>query len=238
SRASTDLTPQLSQAPEFRVPTHDSPQNILTPRATPVPHSIEAQWERDESVMICGRCTKRFSFWIRKHCRRCGKIFCKECSDKSVLLDPNDIVHDPRAMHPISSTTPQRVCLDCFDDVAGNVPGKFQGIRNATMERIVVSQNHLAVPNAAREETNSQISDLADCPVCGQNLAELGTVGRQEAHVRGCLEGPRDPAIQQPVKYLVYKLQDDSSLIGVECTICLEEFMKGMPQLSIPAQHD
>lgn len=66
SRASTDLTPQLSQAPEFRVPTHESPQNILTPRPNPVPHSIDAQWERDEAVMTCRGCSRRFTLFIRK----------------------------------------------------------------------------------------------------------------------------------------------------------------------------
>nr|VWP00534.1 Pre-mRNA-splicing ATP-dependent RNA helicase PRP28 (EC [Ganoderma boninense] len=51
SRGPTDLTPHLSQAPEFRVPTHEAPQKVLTPRwSASSPHSLHATWERDEHV--------------------------------------------------------------------------------------------------------------------------------------------------------------------------------------------
>lgn len=67
SRTSTDLTPHLSQAPEFRVPTHEAPQKIMVPRRnTPTPHSIHAQWQRDEAVSECHECRRRFSFLFRK----------------------------------------------------------------------------------------------------------------------------------------------------------------------------
>lgn len=67
SRAPTDLTPQLSQAPDFRVPTHEAPQKILTPRYTsPTPHQVHAQWERDEAVYHCRDCQRRFNFLTRR----------------------------------------------------------------------------------------------------------------------------------------------------------------------------
>lgn len=67
SRTSTDLTPHLSQAPEFRVPTHEAPQKIMVSRRnTPTPHSIHAQWERDETVSECHECKRRFTFLFRK----------------------------------------------------------------------------------------------------------------------------------------------------------------------------
>lgn len=66
SRNVTDLTPQLSQAPEFRVPTHESPQKVLTPRMVPTPHSMHVQWERDDSVTECRSCNRRFTFLFRK----------------------------------------------------------------------------------------------------------------------------------------------------------------------------
>lgn len=70
TRTSTDLTPHLSQAPEFRVPTHEAPQKIMLPRrSTPVPHSIHAQWERDDSVTECHECKRRFTFLFRKVCK-------------------------------------------------------------------------------------------------------------------------------------------------------------------------
>lgn len=67
SRIPSDLTPQLSQAPDFRVPTHEAPQKVLTPRWTsPTPHQLNAQWERDEVVHQCHDCQRRFNFITRR----------------------------------------------------------------------------------------------------------------------------------------------------------------------------
>ncbi|KAF8592670.1 hypothetical protein K439DRAFT_1504397 [Ramaria rubella] len=227
SRNMTDLT-QLSQAPEFRVPTHESPQNIVTPRATPIPHSMGVLWEKDESVSACRSCSRRFTFLFRKHCRRCGRIFCDKCSSHRTILDPEDMVHDPTVHEATPSNTQHRVCGSCYDVTNANVPTRLQGLHTSSMERIFVDQGHLAVPSTPRGEVGSQISDLSDCPVCGQNLAELATVEMQEAHVKACLEGPSGSSTaQQPIKYLVYRLPGESTLIGVECVICLEEFVRG-----------
>ncbi|KAJ7086767.1 hypothetical protein C8R44DRAFT_893563 [Mycena epipterygia] len=76
------------------------------------------------------------------------------------------------------------------------------------------------------EQSSSQLSDLADCPVCNRNLEEVGDATAQEVHVRTCLEGGSGPTSQAP-KYLVYRLPAESTLIGLECVICLEEFAKG-----------
>ena len=84
----------------------------------------------------------------------------------------------------------------------------------------------------------SVLSVHVSCPVCGQNLAELGTAEMQEAHVKACLEGPRGgSAAEQPVKYLVYRLPAESALIGVECVICLEEFVQGALEVIAHAKH-
>jgi hypothetical protein len=59
----------LSQAPEFRVPTHDAPQEATTPRwRPPGPHELgsEAKWEKDEDVVECRGCRRRFTFLFRK----------------------------------------------------------------------------------------------------------------------------------------------------------------------------
>ncbi|KAI5119908.1 hypothetical protein M0805_003712 [Coniferiporia weirii] len=231
TRTSTDLTPHLSQAPEFRVPTHEVPQKIMLSRGnTPTPHSIHIQWERDETVSECHACKRRFTFLFRKHCRRCGKIFCDRCSSYRVVLDPADVVRDPAFSEGGHSyTTPQRVCETCFDETnaSSSVPARFQGSSSSSMQRIVVDDDRLAIPsNLRRSESSSQLSDLADCPVCGKNLAELETAAEQEAHVKNCLDGG-DGSIQQPAKYLVYRLPGESLLVGTECVICLEEFLKG-----------
>lgn len=67
TRVATDLTPHLSQASEFRVPTHEAPQKMLSPRYTPpTPHQVHAQWERDEVVSQCRDCRRRFNFLTRR----------------------------------------------------------------------------------------------------------------------------------------------------------------------------
>lgn len=60
------------------------------------------------------------------------------------------------------------------------------------------------------------------CPVCNQNLDEVGDAQAQEAHVRACLEGGSGTAQSgppQPAKYLVYRLPAESALLGVECAL-------------------
>ncbi len=50
-------------------------------------HVNDFQWEQDENVINCKLCVKDFSVARRKHhCRRCGGIFCNECSVSNFLL--------------------------------------------------------------------------------------------------------------------------------------------------------
>ena len=47
----------------------------------------EFQWEQDDKVYVCKLCTKDFNVARRKHhCRRCGGIFCGDCSDNKMPL--------------------------------------------------------------------------------------------------------------------------------------------------------
>lgn len=65
------------------------------------------QWESDEKVTMCKICTKEFNVARRKHhCRRCGGIFCNECSDNKMPLP--------------SWPKPVRVCNTCFDQILQN----------------------------------------------------------------------------------------------------------------------
>ena len=65
-RTPTDLTPHLSQASEFRVPTHEAPQKVVTSKYTPTPHDMRVRWERDHHVQNCRDCQRRFSFLLRR----------------------------------------------------------------------------------------------------------------------------------------------------------------------------
>jgi hypothetical protein len=70
ARTPTDLTPHLSQAPGFRVPTHEAPQKVVVPKdPLPTPHEMH-RWERDHHVQSCRDCQRRFSFLLRRVCLR------------------------------------------------------------------------------------------------------------------------------------------------------------------------
>ncbi|EIW82417.1 hypothetical protein CONPUDRAFT_72656 [Coniophora puteana RWD-64-598 SS2] len=216
SRAPTDLTLHLTLSPDFRVPTHEAPQKVMTPRWTqPTPHSLHAQWERDESVAECRDCHRRFTFLLRR-----------VRNDSMTLLDPSDVVHDPSIPESTASTSSHRVCQSCFDEVNANIPGRFTSSAISAMERIVIDEGRLMVPRSRSREISSQLSDLAECPVCNTGLAELGSAVEQEKHVKNCLDGSTG-ASPQTAKYLVYRLPAESAMIGTECVICLEEFAVG-----------
>eukprot|EP01098_Paradermamoeba_levis_P015659 TRINITY_DN8071_c0_g2_i1.p1 TRINITY_DN8071_c0_g2~~TRINITY_DN8071_c0_g2_i1.p1 ORF type:complete len:1022 (+),score=240.84 TRINITY_DN8071_c0_g2_i1:1250-4315(+) len=61
------------------------------------------QWQHDSEVEHCGKCEAGFSLFTRKHhCRKCGKIFCNDCTKKRVLLEGQ------------SELSPLRVCDFCY----------------------------------------------------------------------------------------------------------------------------
>ena len=62
-----DLTTHLTQAPDFRVPTHEAPQKVLSPRRTPSsPQQSQPRWEKDETVHKCRDCRRRFNLLNRR----------------------------------------------------------------------------------------------------------------------------------------------------------------------------
>lgn len=228
-RAPADLTPHLSQAAEFRVPTREAPPKMVTSRRPLTPHALYARWEKDDEVPACNDCRRRFTFILRRHhCRRCGRIFCDRCSSHRALLQPSDTVSDPAFPERIATASFQRVCRGCFDTHNVSVPAGLQPSASTAAGRITTEPGRLSIPgHVTRQNSSSQLSDLAECPVCGVSLTDLGLPPNQEAHVRGCLEGGMGSPIHQSDRYLVYRLPDGSALLGVECAICLEEFTRG-----------
>ncbi|XP_064332522.1 FYVE, RhoGEF and PH domain-containing protein 2 isoform X4 [Camelus dromedarius] len=68
------------------------------------------QWVRDKMVTMCMRCREPFNALKRRrhHCRACGYVVCARCSDY-------------RAELKYDSNRPNRVCLDCYTFLTGNV---------------------------------------------------------------------------------------------------------------------
>ncbi|KAF8351322.1 hypothetical protein F5887DRAFT_936941 [Amanita rubescens] len=139
----TDFTPQLSKAPDFRVPTHEAPQVGLSSKGPLLQQSV--LWERDEKVSNCRDCNCRFGLLTRRqHCRKCGRIFCDNCSAFRALLDPPQV---PGRLNSPKSSNLQRVCRACYADVTESL--SFQD-KKATMEPIIININQLNGSSASR----------------------------------------------------------------------------------------
>ncbi|KIL68106.1 hypothetical protein M378DRAFT_121217 [Amanita muscaria Koide BX008] len=216
SRTSTDLTSQLSQAPDFRVPTREAPQAGLISRRTSSSSLQSARWEKDEYVPSCRGCQNRFGIFTRRHCRKCGRIFCDSCSAFRVLLDPSEVVYEPeyRKASGSGSSGLQRVCKGCYEEVTA--PASIQD-KTIIIKPLVVDPKQLVTSRA--QGSNPQVGDLSTCPVCDFRLEKIGNTQEQEDHIRKCLKGAS--------KYLSYRLRAESTLIGIECVLCSEKFTKG-----------
>ncbi|SJL02266.1 uncharacterized protein ARMOST_05592 [Armillaria ostoyae] len=207
SRVPTDLTPQLSQAPDFRVPTHEAPQKVAR-WASPNPHQLH-RWEKDEDVYQCRDCQRRFTFLNRRH----------------VCIHNCALFLGSRSHTPVSIVVVADASSATDAHHIGRRDVQFsEGMRANSMERVFVDQGLLTIPShLSRGDSSSQLSDLAECPVCNRNLDTIGNASEQEIHVKNCLEGGSGTT-PQTAKYLVYSLPAESTLIGVECELILLAF--------------
>jgi SH3 domain-containing YSC84-like protein 1 len=68
---------------------------------------VGPRWIPDKETLGCLSCRTEFDWWTRRHhCRKCGKIFCGQCSSFQSLL-PYDF----------GLRNPQRVCGSCFEEL-------------------------------------------------------------------------------------------------------------------------
>lgn len=170
-------------------------------------------WEEDSEASDCHSCQKNFSLWVRRHhCRRCGLIYCDQCSSSRADLYEFSFHYDimGASIREDNPPTPQRVCDSC-DLIIRSGPR--------------IPPVEVPVP---LKRTDSQSSVLTECPVCSIRLITIGsTRNEQENHINSCLEGNSFDGSKNSSRYLVFTLAQDSPLIGQECTICMEEYLAG-----------
>ncbi|XP_074030233.1 phosphatidylinositol-3,5-bisphosphate 3-phosphatase MTMR4 isoform X2 [Leptinotarsa decemlineata] len=81
-------------------------------------------WVPDHAVNKCTGCSTEF--WLgrrRHHCRKCGKIFCADCSENSTPLPSEHLFN------------PVRVCTNCFSELqrdCGGIPNQCKHTNNQT----------------------------------------------------------------------------------------------------------
>ncbi|KAJ2842636.1 hypothetical protein J3B02_005521, partial [Coemansia erecta] len=76
ARSSSAETPFESESGSYPLPALFQRQSLP-----------ESAWEPDDSTVECRQCTRRFTLFLRRHhCRRCGLLFCVNCSSKRAQL--------------------------------------------------------------------------------------------------------------------------------------------------------
>ncbi|KAL9936202.1 hypothetical protein V8E36_005044 [Tilletia maclaganii] len=250
----------LAAARDFRVPTHEAPnRHVREANRAPVlrEQNLTPVWESDSAATECRGCSRRFTFFLRKHhCRRCGRIFCDSCSSHRAHLSPQELIVDPAVpeMFLHEAVSAARICNSCNAErqLPANLRSRFGSAGTAGAEALLrngighgqvnghgfvnVNGHDGGFDGGAMgppSDVSSRASELNECPVCDTALAALGDSGAQEAHVRSCLENGGGGSLQGG-RYLVYKLPEGSPIISKECVICLEEFEVGTAIARLP----
>ncbi|KAJ7048980.1 FYVE zinc finger-domain-containing protein [Mycena amicta] len=117
-----------------------STSSLVTDLSSPRPNEHLAvllpriRWKPDSDAAHCDNFDCRMEFTIlerRHHCRKCGGVFCRYCSEQTTpLLDTSKLgfFHPPRDIPlqkfagPDSPLRPARVCDDCYAQILGLQP--------------------------------------------------------------------------------------------------------------------
>lgn len=230
----------LARATEFRVPTHDAPNPASVAHSGSILQqtSLIPTWEDDNDARECRGCSRKFTFFNRKHhCRRCGRIFCADCSSQRAHLSADELVIDPAMPEMLLSESmgASRICASCHAE--RQLPPALRTLNNVLDMAREDAGGPYSVGDQSQQgplsQVSSRASELNECPVCGATLAQLGSQSDQEAHVKTCLENGGGGSIQSG-RYIVYRLPSDSPIIGRECVICLEELLGAQPIARLP----
>mmetsp|Transcript_28898 Transcript_28898/g.40683 ORF Transcript_28898/g.40683 Transcript_28898/m.40683 type:complete len:524 (+) Transcript_28898:27-1598(+) len=82
----------------------------------------EPKWVKDEAFLTCQVCEAEFSFLNRRHhCRYCGKLVCKDCSNKMALIKFKSSARTKQFPGPV------RVCEVCIAILEGQENIKVVG---------------------------------------------------------------------------------------------------------------
>lgn len=77
------------------------------------------EWQDDLEVTSCFLCGSNYSiFYRRHHCRKCGRVVCGSCSERTVRYFPNTLIANPQGEREL--LTPYetyRSCDECVEEI-------------------------------------------------------------------------------------------------------------------------
>eukprot|EP00833_Pecoramyces_ruminatium_P000451 jgi/Orpsp1_1/1174483/evm.model.c7180000050302.1 len=104
-------------------------------------------WKPDSEVSSCADCNRQFTLINRRHhCRKCGDIFCGQCTNYTARLD-QDCRFNPKGIE-------SRICRKCNDERQNNSkmivnnsdPSRYRSKRNDNTPGIHREQNNYYNP--------------------------------------------------------------------------------------------
>ncbi|KAI0353149.1 hypothetical protein OH77DRAFT_1407401 [Trametes cingulata] len=145
-------------------------------------------WKPDSQAAHCDTflCRKAFSIFERRHhCRKCGGVFCGECSSRATpLLDTSKLafLHPPRGVPiqlydaPHSPVVAARVCDDCWDQIHGcKSPRSPVLAKLSSAHPIALVRDTEAAASASAGSSPSSVSSSIHTPPDGSPLSALAS---------------------------------------------------------------
>ena len=181
------------------------------------------RWMRDSEAPQCLGCSRSFSFLIRKHhCRKCGKIYCDQCSSRV-------FPHRGKNM---------RVCDTCYlalrtsSPASPSPPPPLAAQSSSPPSAMADFPDQIpANPFYDEDEPALEGSDsfMEDCPKCGMTFKYMrGNPLQMESHLNECFsqQSLSQSAFLQRRRYLIQRLSKAAVGEGGsrECPICFEDF--------------
>eukprot|EP01041_Mallomonas_annulata_P002132 gene2132-4159_t len=100
------------------------------------------RWMHDNELQSCMGCNEAFSLIVRKHhCRKCGGLFCDNCSNTRLLV-PRESIIKPLIPNPLYgsedlSSVPQRCCANCAAELQKDQPELKNLLCRANKETLI-----------------------------------------------------------------------------------------------------
>ncbi|KAI9597654.1 hypothetical protein BDF19DRAFT_434053, partial [Syncephalis fuscata] len=217
--SSSSVLSSLLRHGQYSIPSDVYSDTITTET---IPSALDpSAWESDREATVCRNCQRRFTLWIRRHhCRRCGLVFCNQCSMGRAIMMISLGSHNGADIEDGFQLGPlllerfpslQRVCNNCQQwlsspttgatAAAATTPATAIGATasmrptNTPLSSIPLASSSSSIisrnSNLHRRNSLSSVqSTMMDCPVCGVRLDSLGEREQQERHLRDCFDQP------------------------------------------------